>query len=225
MILITGDVHGDFTRFKDKRLRKLRKSDALIVCGDFGMLWDGGKREKRLLKRLGRRRYSILFVEGVHENFEELEKYETEHWCGGETRRISGNLRQLVRGNVFTIAGKTIFAFGGGKSDEQGGSVPDDPLRLKYENPSEKELSDADRALAEHSDKVDYIVSYEPPASIADFMHGGEPQTDRISAYLEEKRRNVAFGHWFFGKMHINKQIPPKFTAVFDSVIDAQTLK
>lgn len=225
MLLITGDVHGDFSRFKNKRLRKLRKSDALIVCGDFGMIWDGSKREKRLLKRLGRRRYSILFVEGVHENFAELEKYETEEWCGGTTRKISGNLRQLIRGNVFTIAGKTVFSFGGGKSEEQGAAVPDDPLRLKYEAPSDEELSESNKALAEHSDRVDYIVSYEPPASIAEFMNGGEPQTDRVSAYLEEKRGAVNFGQWFFGKMHLNKHIPTKFTAVFDSIIDAQTLK
>lgn len=225
MILITGDIHGDFSRFKDKRLRKLRKSDALIICGDFGMIWDGSKREKRLLKRLGRRRYSILFVEGVHESYEELEKYETEQWCGGTTRKISGNLRQLVRGNVFTIAGRTVFAFGGGKSDEQDAESSDDPLRLKYEAPSDKELSDSDKALAEHCDCVDYIVSYEPPASIAEFMNGGEPQTDRVTVYLEEKRTAVKFGQWFFGKMHLNKHIPTKFTAVFDNVIDAQTLK
>ena len=143
-------------------------------------------------------------------------------WYGGEA---SIENAEMVANTESYKNADMVFAFGGGKSDEQGGSVPDDPLRLKYENPSEKELSDADRALAEHSDRVDIIVSYEPPASIADFMHGGEPQTDRISAYLEEKRGKVAFGHWFFGKMHINKQIPPKFTAVFDSVIDAQTLK
>jgi hypothetical protein len=67
-----------------------------------------------------------LFVEGSHENFEELEKYETEEWCGGMTRKISGNLRQLMRGNVFEIAGKKVFAFGGGKSDDT-----NDELKMK----------------------------------------------------------------------------------------------
>ena len=39
MIYITGDIHGDFSRFKSPLLRKLKKNDALIVCGDFGFIW------------------------------------------------------------------------------------------------------------------------------------------------------------------------------------------
>ena len=30
MIYITGDIHGDFSRFKSPLLRKLKKNDALI---------------------------------------------------------------------------------------------------------------------------------------------------------------------------------------------------
>lgn len=218
MILITGDIHGDITRFKDKRLRKLKKSDALIICGDFGLIWDGSKREKRILKNLGRHRYNILFVEGVHENFSELEKYETEEWCGGLTRKISGNLRQLMRGHIFEIAGKRIFAFGGGKEDTDSTDIKD------YKSPDEREFSDADSRLKAVSDTVDYIISYSPPQTIAEFL-GGEPQADTISSYLERKKETVNFSHWFFGKFHITKRIPTRFTAVFDSVIDSETLQ
>ena len=52
MILMTGDVHGDITRFSHKRLRELKKGDTLIVCGDLGLIWDGSDREKRVLKKL-----------------------------------------------------------------------------------------------------------------------------------------------------------------------------
>ncbi|MEG0615810.1 MAG: metallophosphoesterase family protein, partial [Oscillospiraceae bacterium] len=72
MICITGDVHGDFTRFNDKRIKRLRKNDCLIICGDFGFLWNGSRKEKSLLKKLGRKRYNVLFVDGCHENFELL---------------------------------------------------------------------------------------------------------------------------------------------------------
>lgn len=219
MILITGDTHGDLSRFKDKKLRRLKKSDALIICGDFGFIWDGSKKEKRTLKWLGKRRYNVLFVEGSHENFEELEKYETEEWCGGLTRKISGNLRQLIRGHVFEIAGKTVFAFGGGKSDESSSE-----LKMKYEVPEEDELQASDSRLAEHKN-IDYVVSYQPPQTVAEFITGGEPQADKISAYLEEKKQAAGFKHWFFGKYHITKHIPTRFTAVFDSVIDSETLK
>lgn len=50
MIYFTGDLHGDYDRFKSKELKKLKKGDTLIVCGDFGFLWDGSKKNSRFSK-------------------------------------------------------------------------------------------------------------------------------------------------------------------------------
>lgn len=219
VILFTGDVHGDRERFKSPALRRLKKSDALIICGDFGCIWDGSKKEKAFLKRLGRRRYSILFVEGAHDNFAELEKYEIEEWCGGLTRKISGNLRQLIRGHVYEIAGKKVFAFGGGKNSD-GGELPpgmSDALALKYEVPSERELADGLKRLENAGNAVDYVASYEPPAKMAEFLGFGT-DTSTISAYLGGVSENVAFERWYFGKYHINKLVPTKFRALFDDI-------
>ena len=75
MICITGDTHGDISRFKNPVLKKLRKLDSFIICGDFGFLWNGDKNERKILKWIGKRKYNVLFAEGLHENFDELEKY------------------------------------------------------------------------------------------------------------------------------------------------------
>ena len=44
MIYITGDTHADFSRFtKRQRCRlpfELTEKDIVIVCGDFGLLWE-----------------------------------------------------------------------------------------------------------------------------------------------------------------------------------------
>ncbi len=226
MILVTGDIHGDIRRFSDKRIRSLRKGDTLLICGDLGFIWDGSDREKRVLKKIGRRRYNVLFVEGAHENFDELEKYPTEEWNGGETRVISGNLRQLVRGGVFDIEGKRVFAFGGGSGEENGGNAPgSEETAERYELPGERELSEADRHLADCGNTVDYIVSYEPPVTMAEFLDQKVSATDTVGVYLDRKRSELEFRAWFFGKHHLNKTVPPKFVALFDSVINAETLK
>ena len=52
MIYVTGDTHGDITRFKDPQMKKLKKGDTLIICGDFGFIWDNSKKEKADLKKL-----------------------------------------------------------------------------------------------------------------------------------------------------------------------------
>ncbi len=221
MILFTGDVHGDRERFKNPALRRLKKSDALIICGDFGCIWDGSKKEKSFLKWLGKRRYSVLFVEGAHDNFAELEKYAPEEWCGGMTRKISGNLRQLMRGHIFEIAGKKIFAFGGGK-DSDGGELPPgvtEELAMKYEVPDESELENGTSRLTAADFKVDYIVSYEPPSKMGEFLGFGT-DTNTISAYLNSVADKTSFERWYFGKYHINKLIPSKFRALFDDITE-----
>ncbi|WP_418452613.1 metallophosphoesterase, partial [Anaerotruncus massiliensis (ex Liu et al. 2021)] len=86
MIYVTGDVHADLGRFKGKAAKKLKKGDTLIVCGDFGFVWDGSKKEQRVLKWLGKRRYSVLFVEGTHDNLDLLAGYPVVDFCGGKAR-------------------------------------------------------------------------------------------------------------------------------------------
>lgn len=226
MILVTGDIHGDKERFSDKRIKSLKKGDTLLICGDLGFIWNGSDKEKRLLKKLGRHRYNVLFVEGAHENFDELEQYPTEQWNGGTVRVISGNLRQLVRGSVFVIDGKRIFAFGGGSGEMNGGTAPCSAVTAeRYELPSAEELAASDAVLAENENTVDYIVTYEPPITIAEFLDQKVSATDTVGVYLERKRSEITFRQWFFGKHHLNKQVPPKFTALFDNVVNAETLK
>lgn len=226
MIYITGDTHADFSRFKDPALRKLHKYDALIICGDFGFIWDGSEKENKLLKKIGKLPYNVLFVEGSHENYDLLEKYEVSEWCGGKTRLISGRLRQLMRGQVYDIAECKVFTFGGGQTD--------DPYELnemiegenwwQRELPSEEELTEGRENLEECGNKVDFIVSYEPPAKIQEFITG-RADMNNVNIYLNEIYDKAEFKQWFFGKLHLNKLIPPKYQAVYDRIIPADTTK
>ena len=56
MIYVTGDMHGILSRFDDSRLNKLKSGDTLIICGDFGFLWDGSKEEMNVLKKLSKKK-------------------------------------------------------------------------------------------------------------------------------------------------------------------------
>ncbi|MBR4306362.1 MAG: metallophosphoesterase [Ruminiclostridium sp.] len=226
MIMITGDMHGDLTRFKNPMLKQLKKNDALIVTGDFGCVWNGDEKEKKVLKALGKKKYNLLFVEGVHENFELLSKYPVEEWCGGMTRVISGNLRQLMRGQCYEIAGKKIFTFGGGQSEENNSYLePDEEQKWIAEIPTEKELATGIENLSKNGNKVDFIISYEPPSKIAEFIEVGSTSRNHINTYLDKIQDSVEFTHWYFGKLHLNKLIPPRYSCVFDSVVIADSTK
>ena len=59
MVYITGDTHGDISLFKNPKLRKLTDDDILLVCGDFGFLWDGSEKEKAAIEKLSKKKYTI----------------------------------------------------------------------------------------------------------------------------------------------------------------------
>ncbi len=226
MICVTGDLHGDLSRLKAPEIKKLRKGDALIITGDFGCIWDGSDKEKKLLKALGKKKYNILFVEGVHENFDLLCDYPEEEWCGGKTRLISGNLRQLMRGQYYTIAQKTVFTFGGGVSEDNNSySEPEDEKNWAHQIPTDEQLEAGRKNLSDNNNDVDFIISYEPPARLIEFIDIGTTSRNHINTYLDSILETVDFKMWFFGKRHINKLIPPRYHCLFDDVIVADSTK
>ena len=117
MVYLTGDTHGDIDRFKHGKLRWLGKRDTVVVLGDFGFVWDGSKEEQKKLDWLRKRPYTLLFLDGSHENYDLLKQYPTEERFGGKVQALGGNVygkpgcggsgtrRELVEGRN---------AFGGG---------------------------------------------------------------------------------------------------------------
>ena len=106
--------------------------DFVIVCGDFGGIWDkdaSGGWETKMLDELESKPFTTLFVDGNHENFDRLYSYPIEEWNGGKVHKIRPSVIHLMRGQVFTIAGKKIFTFGGAKSHDISGGI------LEYDDP------------------------------------------------------------------------------------------
>lgn len=226
MIYLTGDIHGDLSRFKNKNIKKLKKNDTLIICGDFGFIWNGSKKEKRILKKLGKKKYNILFVEGCHENYDLLYNYPTEEYCGGTVRKISGKLRQMVRGSIFTIDGVKIFAFGGGQQYEKDIRKQNNTY-WPQELPTQEELNNALSNLKENDNEVDYIVTHEPPEFIKDFIEDNYNliSTNEMNTTFNNIAKNCKFKRWYFGKCHKNKVIPPRFECVFTNIVKLDTPK
>jgi len=219
MIYITGDMHGDIDRFSSKELRRLKKGDTLIICGDFGFVWDGSEKEKRLLKWIGNRRYNTLFVEGANDNIALLGSYPQVEWQGGKTREISGRLRLICRGEILEIEGKKIFAFGGGASGED---IIDSPNQDRGGMPTPQEIEKAKLNLKNAGHKVDYIVTHKPSSKITQFLLLGTDSADTLDTFLNEVREKCEYTRWFFGSLHMNKRIPPREMAIFTAVVNAQ---
>ena len=80
MIFITGDLHGDYDIHKLSSKcftvqRELTRSDYVIICGDFGLLWDNSDEEKYWLKWLDEKPWTTLWIDGNHENYDMLSAF------------------------------------------------------------------------------------------------------------------------------------------------------
>lgn len=115
MIYATGDTHGNFQRFKPAYFPEqagMSKEDYMIICGDFGGVWDGSKKEQKTLDWVESLPFTTLFVSGNHENFDLLKKYPVEEWNGGQVQAIRPHVLHLTRGQVFKLQGYTFFTMG-----------------------------------------------------------------------------------------------------------------
>lgn len=188
MIYITGDTHGDFERFTKYQRQKLpfdlTESDYVIICGDFGLLWEKNGTFQYNLKWLSGLPFQILWVQGNHENYDMIAEYQMEKWKGGKARHIvRDKIILLERGQIFNIEGKIFFTFGGASShDIQGGVLDRDSsayhtdrkkakksglcYRIKHvswweqELPSEYEMLEGLRNLELANYQVDYVITH-----------------------------------------------------------------
>ena len=64
MIYITGDIHQNFDTWKFDGV-DFKSEDFLIICGDFGGVWDGSNEGKYWLKWLKNKNFTTLFIDGI----------------------------------------------------------------------------------------------------------------------------------------------------------------
>lgn len=215
MIYITGDTHADIKRFS---LKKLGKKDTLIVCGDFGFIWDGSNQEKKLLKKIGNFPFKTLFIDGTHENFDLLFSYPLVEFCGGQAHQIYGNLFHLLRGQIYEIENKKIFAFGGGESTDKEERI----LYNKWwpqEFPKIDEMKNSVRLLNQFNRSVDYIVTHEPPSKIKVLFIKRFGSINPLNRFFDDVSKEVSYKKWFFGSTHETRSIAQKYQSVFSEII------
>ena len=221
MIYITGDMHGDEERLYDREWFKLKKGDVLIVCGDFGYLWNGGAKEREYIDYLGSRKFTVAFIDGTHDNLDLIKSCRKTYWKGGKIHRIKGNLIHLMRGETFEIEGHKIFTFGGGESTDKDMRI-ENGLWWKEEMPSPKEMTKAAKHLDEMSCQIDYIITHEPPSLVKSAMllrNGLSANVNKLNGFFEEIDEMCEYNHWFFGSLHEDRKVTPKHTCVFRKLI------
>ena len=203
-IYITGDTHGEFTRFKKDifyEQTSLTKNDYVIICGDFGGVWDGGK--------VQRIRPSVI------------------HLMRGQVYEIEGK-------TFFTMGGGSSHDVSDGILEPDDPLFKQKRKRLdarkalyrvnhqswwKEELPSDEEYETAKANLERYGWEVDYIISHCCPTSIQDALSGGTYLADRLRGFFEEVSQRCQFKYWFCGHYHLNEILKQRYVLLYEQII------
>ena len=229
MICVTGDIHipYDVQRLSRKNWPaqdKLTPDDYLLICGDFGGLWDNSRENRYWLDWLADKPYTILYVDGNHENFDALDALPEIDYMGGRAHRIRHNIYHLLRGYVFEIDGRRIFTMGGASSHDVEYRIPGRSWWAR-ELPSEEEYARGLRNLEVCGWTVDHIITHCAPGSVQDRVcyfkegHFGYAK-DALTGYLDEISFRCSFKSWFFGHYHWDGAPWPGFRALYEDIVE-----
>ena len=222
MIYITGDTHIpiDIQKLSSKRFPEqkiMTKKDYIIICGDFGGVWDGSNEEKYWIKWLEEKNFTTLFVDGNHENFEMIKNLPLTKFAGGRVHQVAEGIYHLIRGEIYTIDDKKVFVFGGASSHDKE-YRKEGKNWWKEELPDNCDFENAEKNLNENSFKVDYIITHSAPTSVQERNFEGY-EVNCLTDFLEKIKCNTLYDKWFFGHYHKDIKIDEKSTAVFDNIL------
>lgn len=219
MIYITGDTHGEYIEFLDRiKNFKVTKNDTVIVCGDFGFVWDTPA-HSYFLAKLTTEPFTIVFVDGNHENFDRLNKYPIVEWNGGKAHKIAENIYHLMRGQRFVFEGKSFFTMGGAYSTDKAMRT-EGRSWWKQELPNNDEYRIADETLKACDYKVDYVLTHTVPQS-AIYCLGKIPDAHdaELTGYFEFLYEKLEFKKWFAGHFHVNQLVRENVQILYDEVV------
>lgn len=217
MIYVTGDTHGDISFLKERNLSRLKPNDTLIICGDFGFLWDNSKKEQKALKSLSKKKYNILFIDGTHENFDMLDALEEVEFANSTAKKVNDNIYFLKRGNIYTIEDKKIFTFGGGVCPETD-KTSDYDVWFEKAFPALSEMENGTNNLKAVNNEVDYIITHEAPSAVKKMIEQTSVTND-LNFYFDKIRSDVKYGKWIFGYLHRDICITEKMFGVWCEVL------
>ena len=196
----------------------------MIICGDFGLVWNNSASEQYWLRWLDARPFTTLFVDGNHEGFNLLNSLLETTWNGGAVHQVATSVFHLKRGQLFNIDGCRIFTMGGATSSEY-----DRTHRIQgktwftEEIPNEQERTTALETLDAADWDCDFVITHCAPSSSA---QGISEHTDRLKIHpmdeytdwLQTIQDRLTYRHWFCGHYHIDAQIQDKTTVLYNRI-------
>ncbi len=202
MILILGDIHGEWGALNQLINRYKDLVDYIICCGDFGYwpnFWgtqlthpyDPAKPDKGILFQGGK--FKILFCDGNHEDHWSLKQL--------EDNEIVPNVFYMKRGSTYRLPdGRNILFMGGANS------IDKHMRKIGVDWFPEETISHGDMQNLP-DEKVDILITHTCSEDILSDMCDGkiydnDPSRAAVSYIVNKYKPDL----WYFGHWHMYKE-------------------
>ena len=215
MIYLTGDIHGDPTQvelFCSKM--QLTEKDTIIMLGDVGLNYYGGKRDRLPKRILSSLPVTFLCIHGNHENRpQNIPEYKPTIWNGGRVLvdEEHPNILFAEDAHIYDLDGKKALAIGGAYSVDKFYRLQRGFGWWADEQPSELTKRKVEGVVSECKD-IDIILSHTCPKKYIPtemFL----PMIDQSSVdnsteeWLDTIEDTVNYKAWYCGHWHTDKRI------------------
>lgn len=228
---ITGDTHGDMTRFYN-----LQDSDpstiGIIILGDAGCNYYLNKRDDKTKQKLEDTGYSYFLVRGNHEERPENIK----NMITIYNEDIQGEVFWEEKfPHIFYLKDGGIYNFSGHKTLVIGGAYSVDKyyrLSMGYQWFSEEQLTttEIEKINAENfGQKFDFVfthtcpISWEPTDLFLSMINQ-ETVDKTMEVWLDEFKDEIQWNIWLFGHYHADRLERPHVEMFYKDMEDLDTI-
>ena len=214
MVYFTGDIHG--SPFKLQvfcRYMELTEKDTIVILGDVGANYYGGKRDKQFKEQIAKLAPTIFCIHGNHEQRPaNIPSYKAKEWNDGPVwyEEEYPNLLFARDGNIYVIDGVRYLVIGGAFSVDKNYRLSRGYGWWADEQASEEIKARVGRRVANSG--LDVILShtcpfkYEPREAFLPGIDQSEVDSS-TEEWLDTIEESVDYKAWFCGHWHIDKRI------------------
>lgn len=226
-VYLTGDTHGDFSRFTNFTMRQRTSlNDLIVILGDACLNYHLNINDLVNKAKVAEYPATFLCIHGNHEERpENIPSYQLVDFAGGKAyqEKAYPNIYFAKDGEIYDINGSKCLILGGAYS-------VDKPYRIAqgYKWFASEQIPDSQKRIIEKKIEqvnwnVDYVFSHTCPYYMRPY-HLFLKNIDQSSVdssmevWLQKIADNLTFKRWYFGHYH-DEWDNGKYTMLYKEII------
>lgn len=226
MIYITGDTHGDFSRF-ESFCKKIAPTadDTMIILGDAGLNYYNGPKDFIRKEYAAQFPLNFFCIHGNHEmRPTDISTYKTKEFCGGTVwyEEQYPSLLFAKDGEIYSFGGYDCIVVGGAYSVDKYYRLSRGASWFENEQPSDEIKAYVEQKLAVRNNEIDIVLSHTCPLKYEPaevFLSGLDQSTVDKSTekWLGKIEAMLDYKKWYCGHYHTIKKTD-KLQFIFEDI-------